>query len=107
MSIQKKLLWAAVVVLGAVSFGILRHASKFGNAAASNQVLAPAKSIADMHRIIFDDYLDATLAALSVAIVVTMVVYAFFDIRKALRTSKETAIEVGGVSGAAAGAVGV
>jgi carbon starvation protein CstA len=87
------------------AIGFLRHASKFGNAAAANQVLAPAKSLADMHRVIFNDYLDATLAGLSVAIVVTMVVYAIIDIRKALRASKGTALEVGGPSAAAAGAV--
>jgi carbon starvation protein len=56
-----------------------------------------------MNHIIFNDYLDATLAGLSVAIVVTMVVYAFFDIRKALSDSKGTAIEIGGASGDTAG----
>ncbi|MGO9830982.1 MAG: carbon starvation CstA family protein [Myxococcaceae bacterium] len=85
------------------AIGFLRHAAKFGNAVAANQVLAPAKSLADMNRVIFNDYLDATLAALAVAIVLTMVGYAFFDIRKALGETKVTAIEVGGASGAAAG----
>jgi carbon starvation protein CstA len=83
--------------------GFIRHALKFGSAVAANQVLAPAKSLADMNRIIFNDYLDAILAGLSVAIVVTMVVYAFFDIRKALSDSKGTAIEIGGAADAAAG----
>jgi carbon starvation protein CstA len=85
------------------AIGFIRHAIKFGSAVAANQVLAPAKSLADMNHIIFNDYLDATLAGLSVAIVVTMVVYAFFDIRKALSDSKGTAIEIGGTSGDTAG----
>jgi carbon starvation protein len=81
--------------------GFISHAHKFGRAVAANQVLAPAKSLGDMNRVIFNDYLDATLAALSVAIVVTVVIYAFFDIRKALITPKATAMEIGGASGAA------
>jgi len=83
--------------------GFLSHAHKFGTAAAAGQVLAPAKTLADMHRVIFNDYLDATLAALAVAIVVTVVIYAVFDIRKALTTPKATAMEIGGASGAMAG----
>jgi len=35
--------------------------------------------------------------------VVTMVIYAFFDVRKALSTPNGTAIEIGGTSGAVAG----
>jgi carbon starvation protein len=84
--------------------GFISHALKFGGAVAANKVLAPAKTLADMNRVIFNDYLDATLAALSVAIVLTMVLYAILDIRKALRSPKDTAVEIGGVVNAAAGA---
>ena len=84
--------------------GFLSHALKFSDAVAANQVLAPAKTLAEMNRVIFNDYLDATLAGLAVAIVLTVVIHAFFDIRKALGTPKGTAIEIGGTSGAAAGA---
>jgi len=84
--------------------GFISHAVKFGGAVGANQVLAPAKTIADMHRVIFNDYLDATLAALSVAIVVTMVIYALFDIRKALSNPRDTAVEIGGAAGVAPGA---
>jgi len=83
--------------------GFLSHSHKFGTAAAAGQVLAPAKTLADMHRVIFNDYLDATLAGLAVAIVVTVVIYAVFDVRKALTTPKATAMEIGGASGAMAG----
>jgi carbon starvation protein len=81
--------------------GFLSHAAKFASAAAEQKVLAPAKSLADMNRIVFNDRLDATLAALAVAIVVTVVVYALFDIRKALSNPSGTAIEIGGAPGAA------
>jgi carbon starvation protein len=83
--------------------GFISHAFKFGTAIEANQVLAPAKTLADMHRVVFNDYLDATLAGLSVAIVLTVVIHAFFDIRKALSAPKDTAIEIGGTSGAVAG----
>jgi carbon starvation protein CstA len=83
--------------------GFVSHALKFGRAVAGNQVLAPASSLAEMSRVIFNDYLDATLAGLSVAIVLAMVVYALIDIRKALGTPKGTAMEIGGAAGAAAG----
>jgi len=86
--------------------GFLSHALKFSDAVAANQVLAPAKTLAEMNRVIFNDYLDATLAGLAVAIVLVVVIHAFFDIRKALSTPKGTAIEIGGASGAAAAGAG-
>jgi carbon starvation protein len=79
--------------------GFLSHAAKFADAAAAQKVLAPAKSLEDMSRIVFSDRLDATLAALAVAIVLAMVIYALFDIRKALSNPSGTAIEVGGAAG--------
>jgi carbon starvation protein len=75
--------------------GFLSHAAKLSAAAASGTVLAPAKTLDEMSRIVFNDYLDAGLAALSVAIVLVVVIYAVVDIAKALGSSKSTAIEVG------------
>ena len=78
--------------------GFLAHASKFSAAAATGKVLAPAKSMAQMNQVIFNDYLDAGLAALAVAIVFVVVIYAVIDIAKALGSPKSTAIEIGGAS---------
>jgi carbon starvation protein len=75
--------------------GFLSHAEKFSQALASGQVLAPAKSLAEMSRVIFNDYLDAALAALAVTIVVVMVVYGVVRIRQARGTPRSTAIEIG------------
>jgi carbon starvation protein CstA len=83
--------------------GFLAHATRFGNAVASGQVLAPAKSLEEMSRVIFNDYVDATLAALFVAVVVSMVVYGVINIFRALGTPNVTAVEVE-FAGAAAGA---
>jgi carbon starvation protein len=82
--------------------GFLAHANRFGNAVASGQVLAPARSAAEMSRIIFNDYVDATLAALFVAVVVSMVVYGIISIFRALGTPNVTAVEIE-FAGAAAG----
>ncbi len=83
--------------------GFLSHAVKFSRALAENQVLAPAKSLSEMGRVIFNDYVDATLAALAVSIVLIVVAYAFMSIRKARATPQSTAIEIGGPAGAAMG----
>jgi len=61
----------------------------------SGKVLAPAKSIAEMQRIIFNDYVDATLAILFVAVVAAVVVYGLISIRKAFANPNVTAIEIG------------
>src|SRR5579872_4437108 len=74
--------------------GFIAHARTLSRAIAAGKVLAPAHSLGEMSRLVFNDYLDATLAALFVAVVIAMVVYAFIDIRKALGTPKATAVEV-------------
>ena len=73
------------------------------SAIAAGQVLAPAHSLSEMSRLLFNDYVDATLAALFAAVVISMVIYAILDIRKALGTPKVTAMEVE-FAGAAVGA---
>ena len=80
--------------------GFLSHAAKFSRALADNQVLAPAKSLPEMSRVLFNDYLDAALASLAVAIVLTVVAYGIVRIRTARTTPQNTAIEIGGPAGA-------
>src|ERR1700731_2154406 len=77
------------------AIGFVSHAWKFGGALSSGKVLAPAKSVAEMQRIIFNDYVDATLSILFVTVVVTVVVYGLIGIRKAFTNPKVTAIEIG------------
>ncbi|ACK50328.1 carbon starvation protein CstA [Methylocella silvestris BL2] len=78
--------------------GFLSHARKFSEALAAGNVLAPAKDLETMRRVIFNDYLDATLAALFVGVVLTTLFYAVVHIRKALGSSKSTAVEIGGAA---------
>jgi carbon starvation protein len=83
--------------------GFVAHAMKFGGAASAGQILAPAKSLHEMGRIVFNDYLDAGLAGLFATIVLTMVVYGILDARKALRTPRDTTVEIGALEAMAAG----
>jgi carbon starvation protein len=76
------------------AIGFISHALEFGDAAAAQQVIAPAKTLGEMRRIVFNDYVDATLAALCVSIVIIVVIHAFFAIRRALSVPDLTAIEV-------------
>lgn len=62
--------------------GFLAHAAKFSAAAENGEVLAPAKSIEQMQRVIFNDYVDAALASLFVLVVLSIT---FFGIRKVLQ----------------------
>ena len=77
------------------AIGFLAHADKFGTATNSGQLLAPAKSIADMSRIVFNDYINATLTALLIALVVAMVGFAVAAISKALADPNVSAHETG------------
>jgi carbon starvation protein len=75
--------------------GFLAHAWKYGEAAAAGKILAPATTLEEMGRIALNDTVDATLAAIFVAIVVVMAVYGFIRARQALQSTKATAIEIG------------
>jgi carbon starvation protein len=74
--------------------GFLAHAARFGDAAARGDILAPAKSMAEMERIIFNDRVDAALVALFLAVVLAVL---FFTIRTCLaarRTNAPTTREI-------------
>ncbi len=79
------------------AIGFLSHAAKFEASLAANQILAPAKSIADMHRIAFNDYVNTTLTALLGALVVAMAGFGVAAIMKALADPKISAQETAAV----------
>ncbi len=84
--------------------GFLSHAHKFESALAEGKVLAPAKAPAQMQQIIMNDYIDATLAAIFMAVVLSIL---FFSVRaclQALREDKPTTREAEPVSLGAASA---
>ena len=55
--------------------GFLAHASRFAEAAARGETLAPAKSLGEMGRIVMNDRIDAALCALFLAVVVSIIGY--------------------------------
>ena len=83
--------------------GFVSHALKFGAAASAGRILPPAKALGEMSRVVFNDYLDAGLAALFAAIVVTMVIYGIIDARKALHAPRDTTAEIGPLRAMATG----
>ncbi len=58
-----------------VKVGFVAHAKKFQAALDQGQVLAPAKSLDQMGRIVFNDYLDATLAGFFMIVVIAVLYY--------------------------------
>jgi carbon starvation protein len=75
------------------AIGFLAHAGKFSTALAAGKILAPAKSIADMHRVLTNDYVDCALTALFMAVVVTMLAASLICIRRALANARVTTQE--------------
>ena len=78
------------------SIGFLAHAAKYQGGLAEGKVLAPAKTIEQMSRIVFNDYVDASLCAFFVAVVLSLLVFGILSIRKARSNAAVTTLEVGG-----------
>jgi carbon starvation protein len=75
--------------------GFLAHARKFEDALSSGHILAPAKTLTEMQRVINNDYVDAALAGLFVAVVVAIGIFGLFALIRALGTPSITSVEVG------------
>jgi carbon starvation protein CstA len=73
--------------------GFLALAHKFSDAAAQGTVLAPAKSLAEMQRVAFNNNLDAAVCGVFVLLVCAMCVFAIKVCLGALRQVKPTAVE--------------
>ncbi|MBX9828779.1 MAG: carbon starvation protein A [Xanthobacteraceae bacterium] len=74
--------------------GFVSHAFKYADAMSRGELLAPAKTAAEMGRIVFNDYVDATLAAVFVLVVAATVVYGLIAILRALGDPRPTAAEI-------------
>jgi carbon starvation protein len=73
--------------------GFLAHASKLVEARDAGKIVAPAKSVEEMSRIIFNDYIDAALSGLFIFVVVSIVVYGVLAVRRAHRETRPTVRE--------------
>ncbi len=74
--------------------GFLALARKFSAAAAEGKVLAPAKSIEEMQRVAFNNYLDAVVCGFFVFLVLAMCVFAAKICLQALKQANPTAHEI-------------
>ena len=75
------------------SIGFLSHASRYSDALAQGQVLAPAKDAGQMSQIVFNDRIDAALAVLFVLVVVSILYYGIRACLEAYRADRWTAHE--------------
>jgi carbon starvation protein len=69
-----------------VKVGFVAHAQKFQAAFDQGKVLAPAKSLDQMGRVVFNDYLDAALCGFFMLVVVAVAVY---GVRTAMLANKQ------------------
>ncbi|WP_455843657.1 carbon starvation CstA family protein [Pantoea agglomerans] len=75
------------------SIGFLAQANKFRKGIDDGIVIAPAKSVADMQTIVFSNQINAALCVFFMLVAVTMLVAAFFVIRRALNSTVPTTHE--------------
>jgi carbon starvation protein len=73
--------------------GFLAHAAKYQAALDEGKILAPAKSVAQMQQVIFNDYLDASLAGFFVIVVLSVLIFGARTVLAARANSKPTANE--------------
>lgn len=73
--------------------GFLAHARKFSSALDKEQILAPAKSLNEMRRVIFNDFIDVGLCGFYIALILAMLSFAIIAIREARASEKATVRE--------------
>jgi len=73
---------------GDPKIGFLANARKFADAIAHGEVVAPAKSIEEMQRLVFNSHVNAVLCALFIVVLLSM---AFFGLRAALAARRASA----------------
>lgn len=73
--------------------GFLAHAGKYKEAVADGVLLAPAKSLEQMQQVIFNDYVNASLAGLFMLVLISILFFGIQTVLRARATTKPTAKE--------------
>ncbi len=73
--------------------GFLALANKFADGIANNQVIAPAKTLAEMNTLVFNNRLDAALTGLFMLVVLSILYFTVKTCRAALKSDKPTVVE--------------
>jgi carbon starvation protein len=76
------------------SIGFLAHADKFQVAITQHTVIAPATSLAQMKQIVFNDYLNGSLAIAFMLIMLSTLFFGILAIRQSFATKEATAHEM-------------
>ncbi len=74
--------------------GFLAHARRFSDALGRGEVLAPAKSLGEMRRIVANDMIDAGLCALFLAVVLAILFYSIRTVFAARRIAEPSVHEL-------------
>ena len=82
--------------------GFLANARRFSDAIAQGELAAPAKSLADMQRLVFNNHLNAALCALFMGVLLATVAFGLRAAWQARAATGPTAREVGSPAGAPA-----
>ncbi|HET8731994.1 MAG TPA: carbon starvation CstA family protein [Moraxellaceae bacterium] len=75
--------------------GFLAHAAKYSAALAAGEVKAPAKTLAQMHQVVVNDYTNATLCAIFMGVLLAMLGFAIVAMWRAWSRPEVTVQEVG------------
>ncbi|KAB8306909.1 carbon starvation protein A [Rouxiella chamberiensis] len=75
------------------SIGFLAQAKKFNAGIESGEIIKPAKTLADMHTIVLNNQINAILCGFFMLVAVTMLISAFFVVRRALNSATPTVHE--------------
>jgi carbon starvation protein CstA len=81
--------------------GFLAHAHKYRTALNKGELLAPAKALGQMQRIVFNDYVDAGLCVFFMFVVVIVLAFGIRACLVARRSHQPTVCEAGGPLAAA------
>lgn len=73
--------------------GFVAHANKYQAAHDAGEILAPAKTIVEMERIIFNDYVNASLAGFFIFVVLAVLFYGVRTVMDARKSNGPTAKE--------------
>lgn len=77
-----------------IHVGFISHTARFEAAMMRGEVLAPAKNMADMRAILFNDGVDAALTVAFMSVVVAMLFFGIRACRAALRADRPTTQEL-------------
>lgn len=75
------------------AIGFLAQAGKFRKGIEEGVIIAPAKSVSDMQTIVFSNQINAVLCGFFMLVAVTMLIAAFFVVRRALQSNVPTTHE--------------